>query len=288
MKILISGYNGFLGQSLKKHYEDDHTVVGIDRDLLNDPAALEEFMKKEKPDYIFHTAAYGNHAHQQDMDEIVTTNIIKTFFMMRASREVDYKAFINVGSSSEYGMKDMPMSETLVPETDTFYGASKVAGTYLARAFAKQFNKPIVTVRPFSLYGEGDSEKHFIPTIARHIKNQEPMKLVPHPSHDWIYIQDFLNALDVIIKNIDKLHGNIINIGTGVQYTNSEVVEKMEKVMGKEAQVELVKGMRDYDHNSWVADRSFLTSLGFEPQYTLLDGLTHTYGKEQKTPQKNS
>lgn len=280
MKVAISGASGFIGKALSKHFKrHKHTVSAIPREILGSPEGLEKFMKSKNPDYIIHCASYGNHSDHKDVDEIVTTNIVKTYFMLRASRDIPYKAFINIGSSSEYGRKDVPMGEVLVPETDTFYGASKVASTYLARAFAIQYDKPIVTVRPFSVYGEGDSDKHFIPVAVEHILNQKPMSLVAHSKHDWIYIDDFIDGIDTVIENIDKLKSNVINIGTGIQYSNTEVMEKLESILGKEAQVNVVKSMREYDNTSWVADNTFLRGLGWAPKYNLMTGLKKAYEK---------
>ena len=62
------------------------------------------------------------------------------------------------------------MTENDKCETDTFYGASKVAQTYLATAYAKEFKKNIKIVRPSSIYGPGEANFRFIPTIINSIK----------------------------------------------------------------------------------------------------------------------
>lgn len=247
-----------------------HSVVSIPRLELIE---LTKLMQQEKPDYIFHLAAYGNMSHQTDIQEIFKANVLNTWNMLLASKDVNYKGFINFGSSSEYGTKDKPMSEKDLPEAFTFYGASKIAGTYLARTFKSQ--KPVVTVRPFSVYGPGEADFRFIPTIMRSMINMARIKVSPG-NHDWIYIDDFIDGVITVMQNAGKL--DIVNIGTGTQYSNFRVLEIAEKVANKQAHYNYeTEKLRLFDTDSWVADNSLLRSLGWQPKHTLEQGLQKTF-----------
>lgn len=275
MTIALSGGHGFIGNWLAESFKaDGQPVVYIERDL--DPIQLEEALKKIAPDYIFHLSAYGNHYDQKDTDQIIATNILKTYLILKATKDIPYKAFINFGSSSEYGKKNRPMNEIDLPETDTFYGASKLAGTYLCRAFARQYNKPIVTIRPFSVYGSGEAEFRFIPKVIKHLQSGEEMELAEEPTHDWIYIEDFINAVMLVAKKVELLSGLAVNIGTGICSTNLEVVKELENISGHKLNYKKVKG-REYDTTKWVARNDLLKSLGWRQKYFLVDGLKATY-----------
>lgn len=273
-KYLVSGSSGFLASNLKVKGE----IVPIDRSFLTNPILLKELFTQEKPDYILHFGAYGNMSNQTDEMQIFETNVLGTFMMLNACRDIKIKGFINVGSSSEYGRKVKPMSESDVPETDTFYGASKVAGTYLSRAFATKYDKPIVTIRPFSIYGPKEADFRFIPTSTRCVVKNEYMKLVDG-FHDWTYIEDFADGLNVVIKNIDKLKGKVVNIGTGVQTSNVDIVKKLASFAGKKFNDLNMVYEQDMSQaiSNWVADTKALTSLGWSPRYTLSEGLKKTF-----------
>lgn len=277
MKYLISGSSGFIGSSLYfKLLKLGHKPKAIPRDNLFNYFKLKEFLQLEQPDYIIHLAAWGNHSTQTELDKIVSSNIDLTVRLLQASKDIDYKGFINTGSSSEYGDKLEPMNEYDLPETDTYYGASKVATTYLTRAFAKQENKPIVTIRPFSVYGDREANHRFIPTVIISALEDRKFDLAEKPMHDWIYIDDFLNGLLLVVENAERLKGQTVNIGTGKQFSNLEVVKTLEEIHGK-IEYNTSKKLRSYDSGNWVADNSKLKQLGWKQEYTLYQGLKKTY-----------
>lgn len=278
MKYFISGASGFIGSNyFFKLLGEGHTPKAIPREYLYNYFTLKKFFEIEQPDVIVHFAAWGNHSTQLDLDKIISSNIEVTRNILQASKDVDYKALINTGSSSEYGTKMVPMKESDTLETDTFYGATKVATTFICRAFAKQFSKPIVTVRPFSIYGPREANHRFIPTAILNALDEKFFDLVKEPKHDWTYVDDFLDGIETVIKNIDKLSGKAVNIGSGVEYSNLEVVQTIEKIHGLPIRFNTVESLREFDSNCWQADNSRLKSLGWKPKYSLAKGLMKTY-----------
>lgn len=224
---------------------------------------------------IFHCASYGNMSHQKDIPMTVMANLIGTFNMLKESIDIPYRSFIHFGSSSEYGMRESPMSELDRPNTTTFYGASKVGATYLARAFAKQFDKPIVTVRPFSVFGPGEADFRFIPTVIRSIIKDESFQLDGKANHDWVYIQDFIDAVFLVANR--AVSDGIVNIGTGRMHTNKEICELLKKISGKQYLAVPMEGMREDDSSMWLANNKYLTGLGWFPKHMLQEGLQKTW-----------
>ena len=272
-KYLVSGSSGFLGTHLKNRLKG--TVVALPRELLLQPDKLKKFVVKTNPDVIIHCAAYGNMSYQKVPQDIFEANVIGSWNLLNACREIDFKAFVNIGSSSEYGEKSQPMSEGDVPETTTFYGASKVASTYLARASAFQFNKPIVTVRPFSVYGPAEADFRFIPTIMRCILKNEHMALVDG-NHDWVFVDDFIDGILEVIAKLPEVKGRVVNIGTGIQTSNYEIVKRLASFAGKNvADLNLTQIIKDTD--TWVADARLANYLGWKPNHTLAEGLKKTF-----------
>ena len=263
MEILCTGSHGLLGTALCKKLEQlGHSVYKVSHEVLDSSWDI-EFLN-EPIDYIIHCAAYGNHSHQKDLRNMVVSNIEMTAQLLEWTRNIPYKAFINVGSSSEYGRKGSCMREDMVLQPDTFYAATKAAGTHLARAFAKQYDKPIITIRPFSIYGPGEAEHRFIPTVIRKLKADEPLEICDG-EHDWIHVDDVVDAMIKVLPHADKHKGEVFNIGTGEAYTNEFVVKTLDKITGKKANIIREESMRPWDSGVWCADISKLKSIiGFD------------------------
>lgn len=272
-KVALAGSSGFIGTHIQRLLKDKYIFVPITQELLYSPDNLVEFFKKEKPDIIMNLAAYGNHSTQDNPAMTVFSNIIGAFNLLFASLQTPYTKFVQFGSSSEYGKKDSPMREFDICDPETFYAASKLSATYLARTFAKQYQKPIIVVRPFSVYGEGEAEFRFIPTAIRKLLNGEEMELDAEATHDWIYIEDFVSGLEVAIEKAQS--GQIVNIGSGRELTNQTVITALENVSGKKLKFK-EKKFRPNDSSRWCADVTMLLSWGWRAKYPMGLGLGKT------------
>lgn len=264
-KLALSGSSGFIGSHIKRLFTD-YEIVPITQELLYSPDNLAAFFAKEKPDLIIHAAAYGNHSSQDNPAMTVFSNIIGSFNMLYASLQTPYSKFIQFGSSSEYGKKSYQMGEHDICDPETFYGASKLSATYLARTFAKQYGKPIVIVRPFSVYGEEEASHRLIPTVIRSMLKGEEMELDTKAAHDWIYVEDFVEGLKLAI--IHAKPGEIVNIGTGRETTNEMVVNVLQNVSGLKLKYKEAK-LRPLDSAKWSADITKLMGWGWRAKYPM-------------------
>lgn len=274
-KAVISGSNGFIG----KHVWDTLSEHGIDPialsqdDIYSPVPQLIELLHYHKPDYIIHLAAYGNHRDQQDQTKIMMANFWTTYNLLKASEMLEYKAFINVASSSCYGIKRGAMSEYDSMYPDTMYAATKVGALQLARAFAMQYKLPITTIVPFSVYGEGESQKRFIPTVVRHLVTKEAMTLNPTSTHDWTHVDDFVEGLLFALNNINELRGELLNVGTGRATSNMDIVGMLEDLAGKKSTYEVIDNPNSFDSPLWLAHNEKLKKLGWKQKVTLKQGL---------------
>lgn len=270
---LISGSSGFIGKHLTARLiELGIKVAPIPREFLSSPVDLNGLLNEYSPDYIFHLATAGNMYGESKRDEIFTANLVETYFLLSESKDIDYKAFVNFSTSS-----------VLLP-TETFYSATKAGAERLSRAFAQQYNKRIVTVRPASVFGEGEQNKHLIPVIIDALKNDKEISLVEEPTHSWIYVEDFVEALIKVVENIDKVKGKEVNIsyGKGSYQSNKEVVEVLERVSGKKLKYKKVESLRSYDTKNWSVENDILESLGWKPEMGLNAGLANSYNYDPK------
>jgi nucleoside-diphosphate-sugar epimerase len=299
-RILIVGGGGFVGANLARKLLDlGYDVHLLWRDSSNpwrlkdikqkikfhivdiqNKKALTTLIKKIYPTAIFHLASHSAYRNQEDIEKIIETSINGTLNLLLASKDIPYKVFVNTGSSSEYGFKKKPMKENDLLEPISFYAAAKAGQTFLCQAFSYQYNKPIVTLRPFSVYGQYEQTDRFIPTIVKAIIEKKPIQLTEGKQRrDFIYVDDMVNAYVKLLKKGNKLAGKILNIGTGKEYTNDKIVKTLFKISNKKTLIEKGKfPKRIWDSPHWVADISEAKKLlNWYPKFTLEEGLKKTY-----------
>ena len=250
--IALSGMNGFLGKHLSKALSQmGQQVQSIPRELLYQPTELIKFFNQHKPEIIYHLAAYGNMSNQTEESKIVYANIEATFNMLWASENIDYKKFVYISTSSV----NLPVQ--------TMYSATKKAGELIADIY-RQRGKPILTVRPYSLFGEGEAKFRFIPTVCNALLTGKEFDLDPTPMHDWIYVKHFIREL---LRSLGR--EDIIEIGSGHQTSNMVIVELLEEIAGKKANFRIVTKLRNYDTENWRAEKL--------KRFSLQEGLKNTW-----------
>lgn len=296
-KILITGGAGFIGANFAykfmdfgykvhliekresnlwrlKNIKDEITINYID---LKDYNKLEKFILKFKPQIILHFAAYGTYPRkQQELREMVETNLWGTINLINACSKIKFKCFINTGSSSEYGIKSKPMRETDFLEPDNPYGITKAAATIYCQYTAKKFGLPIVTMRPFAVYGYLEEKERLIPTVIKSCLTNSELKLSsPNSVRDFVFIEDVIEVYFRAIKNIQKVKGEIFNLGTGKQNTVGEVVRIIKKITNSSVkpqygEMKIVQS----EPKHWLADISKIKKLlNWQPKYDLEKGL---------------
>jgi len=294
-KVLVTGGGGFLGANLVRELINYQTKVNLflrsstkpwrlsdifnkvkvyEVDLEN-KNKVEEAIKKIKPQIIFHLAAYGCYPFQTDTNQIIKTNIQGTVNLLKALNNLDYQSFVNTGTSSEYGYKNKPMKETDLLEPASFYAVSKATATHFCQVFSKGFNKPIVTLRPFSVYGDWEEPSRFISTIITSCLKKKAIKLVPGKQvRDFLYTKDLTKAF-LLAGLRNNLGGEIINIGSGKQYLIKETAEKIIQLVGNKVKVEIgAYKPRKWDTDFWISDINKAKKLlNWKTEYSLEQGL---------------
>ena len=298
-RILITGGAGFLGANLTRKLleenEDIHLILSpktntwrinsISNKLsihtvdLTDKEKVETTIKSIKPEIIYHLATHGAYASQVSEERIIATNIIGLMNILNACKTVGFKKFINTGSSSEYGFKKEPMKERDILEAPySCYAFTKASATLYAQYFAKKYDLPVITLRLFSVYGDYEEPKRFVPSLITNTLKNNPTPLAsPDTARDFIYVEDVINAyLSVCKKSLEP--GEIFNVGSGEQKTIKEVVETVMQITKRN--IPLVWNSfssRAWDTNTWQADISKIRdSVGWHPKHTLVEGIIKT------------
>ena len=239
MLIGINGSSGFLGNKLVDRLSKDNDIVRLDRSGYI----------PQDIDVCFDLAAYGNLWGQNKIDKIYKANVY------RVAKEIsNYKGRIIFISTS---------SVTLPQQT--FYSLSKKATENMLLLRGNS-----VIVRPYSIYGPQEYEGHLIPKLIDSCLNGTKMSFVPDPIHDFVYIDDFIDAL-ILLKDSD--YSGVIEVGTGEGHTNEQVKEIVEKITSKKANLVYVDKLRNYDNRDWICQSNKIVSFGWQPQTTLFKGI---------------
>ena len=172
------------------------------------------------------------------------------------------------------------MKETDFCNPVSYYAATKLGVTQICKVFAQENNKPVVTFRLFSVYGPYEAPTRFIPVIMNSLIKKQTIHLAPGTQRrDFIYIDDVCNAYLQAFTLGKKLQGEILNIGTGREYTNDDIVQKLFEVTKNKTHFD--KGSypkRSWDTTHWRANMLHTKKLlQWQPIYTIDKGLESTY-----------
>jgi nucleoside-diphosphate-sugar epimerase len=261
MKIFITGASGFIGGNLQKHYRAQEHDTFAHKRWMDAGAKLDWF----KPDLIVNCAA-----EIYNPDDMWTPNVELVKQCLDYQREHPCQ-MIQFGSSSEYGEYDRATREADPITATDLYSTTKGIATMLCQTYGQQYGNDVVVIRPYSPYGPGEKPHRLFPRLWRAFKSNEPMTLV-NGVHDFCYIDDFVQAVDVIANNPSRTPGEIVNVSTGVQTTNHDVYNIFKKITGRAGAVTLKDDW--VTPNVWCANIHKVTNkFNWQPQYTIEQGI---------------
>lgn len=298
MRILVTGATGFVGACLARRLVAEGYDVHIFtrsssdkwriRDLLphvtehdvdlRNSERIRERIALIRPEVIYHAAVYGGFSFQNEAEFIYALNFQGTVQLLSACEQVGFSAFINLSSSSEYGMKSTSMQEDDLLEPVGDYAVSKAAATLYCRSRAVERQLPIVTLRLFSPYGPWDDPNRYIPYVIRTLlAGQHPQLTVPRSVRDYIYIEDVVEACMSAMRE-KACYGEIINIGSGDQVSIGKVADLLKEQIANG--IEPQWGMSLHKRLEPTVWRANIVKakrlLHWEPKITMQDGLSQT------------
>lgn len=296
-KIFVAGHRGLVGSACvrslsAKGFTNIVVRTRSELDLLNQ-AQVNEFFRKERPDYIILAAAKvgGILFNQQFQADFLYENLMTSANVLHAAAENGAKKLLFLGSSCIYPKlapqpihEDSLLTGPLEPSNEG-YALAKIAGLKLCEKYRTQYGRDFISVMPTNLYGPGDnfhpSHSHVIPGMMRRF-HEAKVKQLPEvvvwgsgtPKREFLHVDDLAEAVSVLMQRYSD--PQTINVGTGVDVTIRELAECVKSVVGYEGKITLDASKPDGTPRK-VLDVNRISNLGWRPTYTLQDGLAMTY-----------
>lgn len=304
--ILVTGGAGFIGSNfvhyLYDHYPEYHIVV---LDALtyagfieNLPAGLHDKRFSfwygnvcnaelvntlvSQSDVVVHFAA-ESHVTRSIYDNLsfYQTDVLGTQAVANAVSKHRIERFIHISSSEVYGTAEAAkMSEEHPLKPLSPYASAKCGADRLVWSYYATYNIPAVIIRPFNNYGPRQHLEKVVPRFITSVLLKEPMTVHGDGSaaRDFIHVEDVCRAVDMIMhSDIDKVKGEVFNVGSGQHRTVLEIAKDVLRLMGgSESDIKFI-GDRPGQVFRHTADISKIKSVvGWEPKISWQDGLSST------------
>lgn len=224
---------------------------------ITDISDVRRQFQRLKPRTVINLSAYGAYERQRDPAQIHTVNYLGVLNLIQVLQDEGCDAFIQAGSSSEYGLNCVGPKETdqLLPNSD--YSVSKGAASLLISYYGKIKNFPCVNLRLYSIFGPFEERDRLIPKlISQGLSGKLPPFAQPEISRDFVYVDDCTHAIVRSALTVCKLNPGIsVNIGSGKKTTLREVAEISQKTFDIHEEPKFgTMANRKWDLSNWYGD----------------------------------
>lgn len=295
-KIYVAGHRGLVGSSLvrnltKQGYENINYLDKSILDLRNQKSVTEYF-EYSKPEYVFLAAAKvgGINYNKQYPADFILDNLQIQNNIIESSFKNNVKKLMFLGSACIYPKvtpqaikEDYLLTGPLEP-TNEGYALAKIAGLKMCQMFRQQYGFDAISVMPANLYGINDNfnieQCHVIPAMIQKFHNaklrNEKVALFGDgtPTREFLYVDDLAESLIFLMNTYsDSDH---INIGSGEEYSIKELASVVAETVGYNGEIEWDTSKPNGTPRRKL-DIKKISDLGWEPKYSIKNGLSITY-----------
>lgn len=293
MKYIVTGGGGFIGShvvdALLARGDEVHVVdifLSGKRERVNPKAIVHEVDIRNFDDLvpifkgaagIFHLAAQPRMQYSIQEPRLTNDiNITGTLNVLLAARDAGVKRVVYSASSSAYGTKhSMPLREDMEACPVIPYAIQKRVGEQYCEMVARFYGLETVAIRYFNVYGPRqttDKDGPYATVIGIFLgqaKKGQAMTVVP----DGTQLRDFTHVYDVVRANLLAMEslkvgkGEIINIGTGTNYSMLQIAEM---IGGK---WEFTDPRQGETHETRADNSKAKELLGWEPKVSFEEGI---------------
>ena len=306
MKLLVTGGAGFIGSNFILYWMREHprdSIVNLD--ALTYAARLENLASvADSPNYEFiqgdicdpevvRRAMQGvdvvvHYAAESHVDRSVSgpaafvqTNIVGTFTLLEAARELGIARFHHISTDEVFGSLELDSPKKFNEDSPynphSPYSASKAGSDHLVRAYATTYGLPVTISNCSNNYGPLQYPEKFISMmILKAVRNESlPVYGDGLNVRDWIHVEDHARGVEAILEH-GKL-GETYCLGGRAEYPNLDVAKMVLRLMGKsEDLLTFVQDRPGHDRRYAIDCSKAERELGWTPQYTFESGLEAT------------
>lgn len=294
-RVLVTGATGFIGRHLVRRISETGAFIfaaasspdeprrspvdeGPSPHRLNfdirDADAVRNALDEARPDIVFHLAAVG--VTDPDVHPMVslTVNGGGAINLLDGLRGRGADRVVLVGTCYEYG--DASKDGRLDPHNA--YAASKVAAWAFGHMYWRAYGLPVVTVRPFQVYGPGQPQNTLIPSAIRAALAGEDFPMTPGSQvRDFVFVEDVVDGM-LATAVADAAEGKSLDLGTGIGFTVLQAVERVWQLTSAEGKIRA--GALPYRKGTTMnlladADRTY-HETGWRARTSLDEGLRTT------------
>lgn len=296
--ILITGGAGFIGSHLaEKLTEQGNEITIYDNLLTGKPDNLSliphTFIQGDirnldlltaaarNCDIVFHLAALTSVTESMaNMDEYLAVNLMGTINVLKAAKAGRAKKLIFASSAAVYGdSPELPKTENMRPAPKSPYAITKTGGEYYCNLFNDFYGLPTVCARFFNVFGERQAEDSpysaAIPIFVSKALQNDVISIYGDgtQTRDLVYVKNVVKALILLM---DQGTG-VYNIGSGQTIDINSLVRKIIHIVNGNPAVRYIpERPGEIKHSSASIEK--LTALGFQPDFSLEEGLIRTVG----------
>ncbi|WP_299962016.1 NAD-dependent epimerase/dehydratase family protein [uncultured Roseobacter sp.] len=322
-RILITGTAGFIGFHLAELLLDEgFTVHGFDgltdyydvtlkqrrhqkllqkpgfsmtEAMLEDNEAFQAMAEKFQPDVIVHLAGQAGVRYSlENPRAYIESNVVGTFNVMEAARQLEVKHLLMASTSSVYGAnEEMPFAETDKADTPlTIYAATKKANEAMGHSYAHLYDLPTTMFRFFTVYGPWGRPDMALFKFVDAILEGRPIDIYNNGEmyRDFTYVTDLVRGIRLLVDAVpqrpapgesvpegDSLSPaapfRVVNIGNSDKVRLLDFIEAIEDSLGQKA-IRNMMPMQTGDVPATWANADLLKTLtGYRPQTDFRDGV---------------
>lgn len=296
-KIYLAGHTGLIGSAILRRLEKEgysNIITRTQQQLnLTRQADVEEFFKKEKPEYVILAAAKvgGINANMSSPAQFIYENLAIQSNVMHSAYLYKTKKLLFFASACSYPrvcpqpMKEEYLLSGNLEPTNAPYAVAKIAGITMCQAYNRQYGTNFICALPTNAYGSGDTfdlkDSHVIPALIRRF-HEAKIKKAPEVTvwgtgrarREFIFSEDVASATLFLMRKYNS--SEIINLGVGYDVTIKELTEIIKRVVGYKGRIVFDTSKPDGMPRKML-DVSRLKRLGWQEKVFLEEGIGQTY-----------
>ena len=296
-KIYIAGHTGMVGSAIvrelqKQGYSNIITKSHSELNLINQKE-VDSFFLQEKPEYVFLAAAkvggiIANNSYPSDFlyeNMMIEMNVIHAAFKNQCSK------LLFLGSSCIYPkfspqpiVESSLLTSSLEP-TNEGYALAKISGLKYCEYLNRQYNANFISVMPTNLYGINDNynpeTSHVLPGLIHKFHNAKVNNIESvvcfgdgSPIREFMFADDLANLCVLLMNEYND--PETINAGSEEEYSILELAHIIADIVGYKGKIIWDTSKPNGTPRKHL-DLTKINKLGWNPRYSLKDGLQITY-----------